>query len=269
MERQDLRANSNSNQNKKKDTSHGNESGCSSSRGSSSVLGGRNGRGGGPSNSCGHGLGRGDRSNNNNNGEGKLKVSDTCPLPNHSGHTWDECFQSVANTNNRHNNGGGSGGGNNNRNNNRGNVGDAHVNEDTNQGNDNNSNNDNSSRSSNSGRSSRQSNINNNNQNNMYLVTVDGTDQRFDMYHVDDKISEAYYYTNTSRFNVNLSDNFENYPIGDFMCCQEVIPSIESIPRSNLSVNDIFYDSNSSSEYDQVPLLVARHQEPDSNTDSE
>ena len=80
------------------------------------------------------------------------------------------------------------------------------------------------------------------------------------------EISETYYDTNTSRFNVDLSDNFGNYPIGDCMRCQEVIPSIESMPRSNLSVNDIFYESDSDNE---VPPLIARHREPDSNTDSE
>ena len=97
------------------------------------------------------------------------------------------------------------------------------MNEDTSQGNDNNNNNDNSSRSSNSGRSSGQSNNNNNgnnNQNDMYLATFDDTEQLFDMYHVDDNISELYYCTNTSRFDVDISDNFENYPIGDLMRLQ-------------------------------------------------
>ena len=92
----------------------------------------------------------------------------------------------------------------------------------------------------------------------MHLVTFDDTEQLFDMYHVNNKISEAYYDTNTSRFKVDLSENFENYPIGDFMRYQEVIPSISNMIRS---ANDMFYDFDSLSEYDQVPLLVAKHQE--------
>ena len=57
----------------------------------------------------------------------------------------------------------------------------------------------------------------------MHLVTFDDID--FDMYHVDDYISDAYYDTDISRFDVNISDNFESYPIGNRMECQEVIPS--------------------------------------------
>ena len=57
----------------------------------------------------------------------------------------------------------------------------------------------------------------------MHLVTFDDTEHLLDMYHVDNNISEVYDDTNTSRYNVNLSDNFKNYPIGEFMRCQEVI----------------------------------------------
>ena len=60
--------------------------------------------------------------------------------------------------------------------------------------------------------------------------------------------------------------NFENYPIGDLMRCQEVIPSISDMPRS---VNDNYSDSDSLFEYGPVSPLVARHcEETDFDTDS-
>ena len=209
--------------------SHGNDN---SRRENGNGHGGRgrgcgrgNGRGRGKGN--GRGKGRGGRGNNNgnNNGGGKIKASDPCPLPTHSGHTWGDCFQNVANTNNNHRSGGGSGGGggNNNRNNNRGGSGgNAHVNED------NNNNNDHSSRLSNSGRSSRQSNNNNNsNQDDGHYVTMDSTDIHLnDMFHVDDDISDEYYNQSLSRFSVDLADNFEHYAIGEAIQCQEIIAPI-------------------------------------------
>ena len=164
--------------------------------------GGGRGRGRGRGRGNGRGRGRGGcggrsrgNGNGNGNGGGKLKSTDTCPLPGHFGHTWGDCFQNIANPNesSRRNNGGGGGG--NNRSNNRGNGGDAHVNEDSNQSNNSNSNNDTSSRSSNSGRSSiRQSNTNNSNQNDMHMAeeSFEEVDD-FEMYHVGDIISDGYY----------------------------------------------------------------------------
>ena len=232
MERQDLQANINQNQRKKSystnDKSHDNKNGCNTGHSNGRARGGRNGRSG---EDCSNGKGRGVRGNSSNGG-GKLKSPDTCPLLNHSVHTWGECFQNVANTNNcRNNNGGGSSGGegnnNCNNNNNHGNGGDAHVNKND----DNNNNNDNSSRFSDSSRSSRRSNNNNNkNPNDIHLVIVDGTDISLDMYHVNDNISEAYYNTSINRFNVDLSDNFEHYAIAEPMRCQEVIVPIASMP---------------------------------------
>ena len=146
------------------------------------------------------------------------------------------------------------------------------MNEDNNQGNDNNNNNDNSSSSSNSGRSSRQSNNNNNqNQNDMHLVTVDGTGSLLDMYHVDDNISEAYYNTSTNRFNANLSDNFENYPIANTMRCREVIAPVAPMPYGhNLAVNNLWFESDSDDDSlgDEHPPLIKR-QRVDSNMDLE
>ena len=198
-------------------------------------------------------------------------------MPNHGGHSWGECFQNVANTNNRHNNnGGGSGGGgdgNNNRNNNRGNGGNAHVNEDNN----NNNNNDNSSRSSNSGRSSRQSNNNNNNQNqdDGHYVTMDSTDICLNnMFHVEDIISNEYYNDSLNRFSVDISDNCEHYVIADAMRCQEIIAPVRSPYKHDLSLsmNDLMFDSDSSSDDSNLgdkppPLIERRCVASDSDSD--
>ena len=53
----------------------------------------------------------------------------------------------------------------------------------------------------------------------MHLATFD-TNELFDIYHVNDNISDTYYDNDMSRFQVDLSDNLNSFLIGKQMECQ-------------------------------------------------
>ena len=244
------------------DNSHGSDNGRRSGRG---------GRGRGQGRGCGRGNGNGrggcgGKNNNNNNGGGKIKASDPCPLPTHSGHTWGECYQNVANTNNNNNNnrrsggGGGGGGGNSHRNNNRGSGGDAHVNEDNN-----NNNNDHLSRSS---RSSRHSN--NNNQDDGHYVSIENMSLLDDMFHVEDEIDDEYYNQGPNRFSVNLADNFKHYAIGEAMQCQEIVATDRTpYGLNNLMFDDVTVTSSDGSSLGSEPPPLIKREHIDSSSDDD
>ena len=47
----------------------------------------------------------------------------------------------------------------------------------------------------------------------MHMAEKFADDTAFDMYHVGDPISDAYYEQDMSRFNVDISDNFLIFPL--------------------------------------------------------
>ena len=83
------------------------------------------------------------------------------------------------------------------------------------------------------------------------------------MYHVNDNISDAYYDTNTSRVDVNISENLNSYPIGSQIECQEVIlsPSEMANPYGYGDfAYDNYYDSDLASGSNLVLPLITRQQ---------
>ena len=155
----------------------------------------------------GKGRGNGGRNNQTN---GRIKDSDPCPLPGHSGHTWGSCFQNINNPNARSRNNNGSNGGRNNNGYNNNNNRDSHVNENNNQGN--------------SDRNTHQDNQQQRNPqqgDNYYNAAVnnDSHDSDYtDLFHVDCIIEDNFFEDDIQRFPIpseentalNYEEQFEN-----------------------------------------------------------
>ena len=153
----------------------------------------------------GKGKGRGRNNRNNTRGRennqqgrnrnqqqsGRIRDSDPCPLPGHSGHNWGDCFQNINNPNaNRRNSN------NNNRNNQNDNNRDNHVNENNTNGNNNGSNRDQNPQQG----------------DNYYCQFVESGHNHndyTDLFHVDCDIDDQYFDDDLQRFPTNQTATVE------------------------------------------------------------